>query len=138
MVYDHPPGSAFPVGTTLVTASATDAAGNRSQCRFEVRVACGGQVPGDCNQDRVVDLSDAVCLLGFLFLGTPETLPCGDGTGAHAGNRDLLDWNNDKNADLSDAVGLLAYLFQGGARHALGETCRTLGGGCPQVCNPAP
>ena len=30
----------------------------------------------DCNDDKVVDLSDAICLLGWLFLGTPEPKRC--------------------------------------------------------------
>jgi hypothetical protein len=33
------PGSAFPVGTTLVTCSATDAAGNTASTSFNVSVA---------------------------------------------------------------------------------------------------
>ncbi|QSQ22930.1 HYR domain-containing protein [Pyxidicoccus parkwayensis] len=37
--YSHPSGSRFPVGTTVVTVTATDKAGNRQQCTFEVRVA---------------------------------------------------------------------------------------------------
>jgi hypothetical protein len=40
----------------------------------------------------MVDLSDAVCLLRFLFLGNPRLLPCDDGS--PESNRELLDWNN--------------------------------------------
>jgi hypothetical protein len=35
---DHPSGSSFPVGTTTVHATATDAAGNSSTCSFTVTV----------------------------------------------------------------------------------------------------
>jgi large repetitive protein len=35
---DHASGSAFPMGVTVVTATATDAAGNSSQCTFDVTV----------------------------------------------------------------------------------------------------
>jgi hypothetical protein len=36
------------------------------------RSATGLPLPGDCNQDSGVDIPDAVCVLGSLFLGTPE------------------------------------------------------------------
>ena len=58
---------------------------------------------GDTNGDVVLDLSDAICLLGFLFTGGP---PPGC---MHTG-----DANNDDALDLSDAVTILAFLFQGG------------------------
>jgi uncharacterized repeat protein (TIGR01451 family) len=38
ITYDHASGSVFPVGTTTVTATATDAAGNHSSCSFNVTV----------------------------------------------------------------------------------------------------
>lgn len=38
LVSDHNPGEAFPLGTTTVTYTATDAAGNSSQCLFDVEV----------------------------------------------------------------------------------------------------
>ncbi|MBI3910620.1 MAG: HYR domain-containing protein [Armatimonadetes bacterium] len=38
VVCDPPSGSAFPVGTTTVTCTATDASGNTSQCSFTVTV----------------------------------------------------------------------------------------------------
>ena len=38
ITYDHASGSVFPVGTTTVTATATDAAGNHSSCSFNVSV----------------------------------------------------------------------------------------------------
>jgi uncharacterized repeat protein (TIGR03803 family) len=91
------------------------------------------QRPGDCNQDGKVDLSDAVCLLGFLFLASPASLPCGDGASADLANRELLDWNDDAALDLSDAVGTLTWLFLGGPPHALGSGCRAMSG-CPDAC----
>ena len=36
--YSQDPGTFFPVGTTLVTATATDAAGNDAECSFQVKV----------------------------------------------------------------------------------------------------
>jgi uncharacterized repeat protein (TIGR01451 family) len=38
ITYDHASGSVFPVGTTVVTATATDAAGNQSSCSFNISV----------------------------------------------------------------------------------------------------
>lgn len=38
VTYNHDSGSVFPVGTTSVTATATDAAGNHSECSFNVTV----------------------------------------------------------------------------------------------------
>lgn len=38
VTYSHASGSTFPVGTTTVTATATDAAGNHSECTFTVTV----------------------------------------------------------------------------------------------------
>ncbi len=58
---------------------------------------------GDANQIPGVDLSDAVCILGYLFVGVgpcsqPECL-------------DALDTNDDEFIDISDSVNLLSYLF---------------------------
>lgn len=54
-----------------------------------------------------MDISDAIGLLGFLFLGSPQALPCGDGTAGDPANRALADWNDAGRLDLSDAVGPL-------------------------------
>ncbi|QRN96657.1 HYR domain-containing protein [Archangium violaceum] len=40
--YSQPSGSTFPVGRTLVTVSARDAAGNTSSCEFHVQVTASG------------------------------------------------------------------------------------------------
>jgi hypothetical protein len=58
---------------------------------------------GDCNDDAIVDISDAVCILNWLFLG-----------GAAPGCLAVTDTNGDARADLSDAVYLLGHLFLGG------------------------
>jgi hypothetical protein len=58
-------------------------------------------VPCDCNGDAVVDISDPVCLLTFLFLGGPApTCP--------------MDANGDLATDITDAIYLLSFLFLGG------------------------
>ncbi len=92
------------------------------ECEAALPPGClpgGKQIPGDCNQDGEMDLSDAICILGALFLGDPPTFPCGNGQLSDAGNRALLDWQPDGEVDLSDAVSLLQFKFLGGPRHAL-------------------
>jgi hypothetical protein len=88
---------------------------------FNYEVTGGLQVPGDCNQDHTIDLSDGVCIFGFLFLGNPVDLPCGNGRPSDPGNIALVDFNGDRNIDLSDGVAVLAFLFQGGQPHPLGR-----------------
>ncbi|MBI4583301.1 MAG: PKD domain-containing protein [Planctomycetes bacterium] len=97
------------------------------------------QIPGDCNQDKNVDITDAVCILGTLFLGQPARFPCGDGTPAHAANRSLFDWQPDDAVDISDAVSLLRFLFLGGPRHPLAIPGMETAGcvfiaDCPSLC----
>ena len=57
---------------------------------------------GDSNDDGSSDLSDAIHILGHLFIGTgaPTCMKAGD-------------WNDDGTMDISDAIGLLGYLFLG-------------------------
>jgi hypothetical protein len=70
-------------------------------------VASGRQRPGDCNQDGQTDISDAICILGHLFIGSPRTVPCDGGTVQDAGNFALLNFNGSGGIDISDAVALL-------------------------------
>ena len=93
----------------------------------------GLQKAGDTNQDGQTDLSDAVSLLGHLFLGSPERLPCGTGEVSDPGNAVLLDLNGDTRVDLADGIHLLIYLFQGGPQPAGGTECRPIEG-CEQAC----
>ena len=75
-------------------------------------------LPGDCNSDGEVGLSDGVCTLNILFSGE-GSFPCGDGTVADAPNLALMDWQSDGAIDVSDVVGQLSFLFLGGAPHPL-------------------
>lgn len=63
---------------------------------------------GDPNEDGNIDLSDAVYVLLYLFLG--EVTP---------GCLESADSNNDGAIDLTDAVIVLSYLFTGGPPPAL-------------------
>jgi hypothetical protein len=96
----------------------------------------GLQVPGDCNQDGTLDLSDAVCVFGVLFTGVPAQFPCGEGLPTDAANITLIDWQPDAAVDISDGVGILQFLFGGGPPHPLAvEGAETTGCvpimGCP-------
>ena len=94
------------------------------------------QLPGDCNNDAQIDISDASCLFGHLFLGSPVELTCGDGTIFDEANLALLDWNGDESIDLSDGIGTLLWLFSGSpsaAPHVLGNDC-VLIPTCTQTC----
>ncbi len=94
------------------------------------------QVPGDCNQDGTIDISDASCIFGVLFLGAPPQFPCGDGSTEAPGNIALIDWQPDGAIDLSDGVAALQFLFAGGPAHVLAvpgsevSGCVTIAG-CP-------
>jgi hypothetical protein len=63
----------------------------------------GGFVRGNSNGDAMVDISDAVYHLNYLFLGGPEP-PCFDAS----------DLDDNGALQITDAIYLLAFLFQGG------------------------
>jgi hypothetical protein len=58
---------------------------------------------GDSNLDDRSDMSDAVTVLGYLFLGAPSELGC----------EQAADMNDDGRLDISDAGALLGHLFLG-------------------------
>jgi hypothetical protein len=92
----------------------------------------GGQLAGDCNQDGEFDLSDVICVLGHLFQGNPEELPCS----TTVANLALMDCNGDGAIDLSDAVYKLGFLFSGGPPPERGTGCTVITNcptnpGCP-------
>jgi len=99
--------------------------------------AGGAQLPSDCNQDGNLDLSDGVCLLNYLFLGTLARLPCDSGAATDPANVTLLDANGDGGIDLSDATRVFSYLFLGGPPPVRGTACTSIVG-CPTgpACTP--
>ena len=136
-----PSGSVFPPGLTTVTCTATDASGNAAACTLDVVVQCAGGglvMPGDCNSDGSVDISDGVCLIAVLFLnnGGSLMLPCGDRAATHPANVALMDWNSDQSLDLSDVIALLNWKFLGGFPHILGVACTVIPD-CPTACEPS-
>ena len=60
-------------------------------------------VPGDANNDSLVDIGDAVFVLNYLFKSGPQ--PCVS---------EAADANGDGLIDIGDAVYMLNYLFKGG------------------------
>ena len=109
----------------------SDADGHGNPCDdFEF----GRQLPGNCNQDARLDISDPICLLTHLFLGG-RPLPCGDGTPNHPANIRLMDHQPDGRVDISDAVAILTNLFRGGPAHRLGLDCVAMTiPGCQESC----
>jgi hypothetical protein len=98
-----------------------------------VKLGAPTAIPSDCNLDGVLDISDGICLLGHLFVGGPENLPCGEGTLGDLSNVALLDSTGDSNVDISDAVRLFGFLFLGSQPPVLGTACRAIPG-CPNAC----
>ena len=141
---DPMPGDLFPVGMTTVTCIATDAAGNSAQCEFTVTVnpTGGAQIPGDCDQDGMVesDIGDLVCLLTSLYVDRTMLLPCGDGSATDPANVMLLDSNGDGVLDVADAMYLAGYQFgicNAGAPcppHVLGTDCVRIQGCEADAC----
>jgi hypothetical protein len=90
------------------------------------------QRPGDGTQDGLLDLSDAIYLINYLFLGIVVNLPCGpDHSIANPSNLSLLDFNGDHGLDISDVVANIQFL--GGDPHPLGVSCTQIAG-CASVC----
>ncbi len=92
----------------------------------------GLQLRGDLNQDKRVDLGDAVGLLFALFLDPEVAPPCAGPIDA-GGNLDILDGSGDGRVDVSDAVHLLVHLFLAGPPGRWGGACARIEG-CPQGC----
>jgi hypothetical protein len=98
---------------------------------YSLSVSCGGgpggrSKPGDCNKDGVFNISDGLCVLGFLFSGVPATLPCGDGGLAHAANISMLDFDGGGSINITDGVAMFLFLFSTGDPHPLGQECQPI------------
>jgi polyhydroxybutyrate depolymerase len=60
-------------------------------------------IRGDTDYSHTIELTDAVRIFGFLFLGEPETIGC----------EDSADSNDDGVVDISDGINILVFLFVG-------------------------
>jgi hypothetical protein len=124
-----------PDACDVASGAATDANGNGVPDACE-RAGC--RIPGDCTEDDLLGVSDAVCVFRALFLTSSPRLPCGDGSSSDAANRALLDWQGDGRIDISDGIGILRFLFLGGEPHVLAvpgaemSECVTILG-CPRL-----
>jgi hypothetical protein len=104
---------------------------------LEVSEPGGLQVPGDCNQDGELDISDGICTFGVLFSGIPPRFPCGNGLPDDPGSVALMDFNGSGGViDISDGISLLVFLFNNGRPHPLAVPGQELTGcvrilGCP-------
>lgn len=77
----------------------------------------------DCNGDGGMDLADAICHLGSMFLGTEAPLCPG-----------AMDFNGDGETNVADPVALFSYLFLGGGPPAAGLGCASYAG-CEPSCS---
>jgi hypothetical protein len=112
---------------------ATSSAGTATGTRCPTSAETNPQLPGDCNQDGFVDMSDIICVVNSLFNETERqpgrTFPCE----TTDGNVILLDWNGDEGVDISDVVSAAIWVFVDGQAHAQGSSCRVLTG-CLAAC----
>jgi hypothetical protein len=99
----HISGTPDSSGTVEVTAKVTDAVGDYAEKVFSFNVAAA-YLCGDADGNEIVNISDAVALISFIFGGAsaPDPLEAGD-----------ADCNQIVN--ISDAVYLIGYIFGGGA-----------------------
>jgi hypothetical protein len=103
--------------------------------RAACRTGCVNQLPGDCNQDSRLDLSDGLCVLNYLFSDRVARLPCGSGHHSHASNVALLNWRGTGSSavlEMGDAISIFRWLFMGGPPHPLGLDCVWIES-CPTV-----
>jgi hypothetical protein len=87
-----------------VTSNDPDPADNPIVIPAEMYVSFGPQyICGDANSDELVNVSDAVYILSYIFSGGPPPEP-----------QEAGDPNCDQAVNISDAVYLISYIFSGG------------------------
>ncbi|MCG8403966.1 MAG: HYR domain-containing protein [Phycisphaerales bacterium] len=72
-ISSHDPGDTFPVGSTIVTYTATDDAGNARECSFDVHVFDEEDPTITCPADVTVSTDPGECSASGLDLGAPDT-----------------------------------------------------------------
>jgi len=93
----------------------------------------GRQLPGDSNQDGLVDVSDAVHLVRRLFLDGGLPFPCDAESLDDGGNLVVLDANASASVDIGDVVFVLEFLFREGPAPGGVDRCIRVVG-CPSAC----
>ncbi len=76
----------------------------REECSLDLRGISLPFTRGNGNGDDKVNLSDAISLLGYLFLGQTDAVDCPDGA----------DFDDSGILELTDSIALLDFLFRGG------------------------
>lgn len=89
------------MGVHTITLLVRDPADNTATDDVKIEILATF-IRGDSNINGKVDISDAINILNWLFLGT-GIMPC----------EDAGDANDSGNIDLSDAVYILGHLFAG-------------------------
>jgi len=91
------------VGVWLFEVANEDPYSETATCQMEINITAQSANCGDANSDGTVDVSDAVHLINYIFVGgfAPEPLERGNV------NCDLV-------VDVSDAVWIINYVFVGG------------------------
>jgi hypothetical protein len=107
-------------GNCILIGSYTDDAGGEDAGRAFVYCLGAGEVPqcyvcGDANGDQTVNVSDAVAIINYVFVGGDPPDPIESG-----------DCNCDDVCNVSDAVWIINYVFVGG-----NEPCDTNGDSVP-------
>jgi len=74
-----------------------------SELPLSIRIVCKSYICGDANHDGSADISDAVWIINYVFLGGPPPDPMAAG-----------DVNCDCSVDLSDAIWIINYVLIGG------------------------
>jgi aminopeptidase N len=90
-------------GSFTFTVSATGTSGGSDSKQMTMLIAPIMYVPGDANNDGVVNISDGVYLISHIFEGGPAPVIMVAG-----------DANGDCVINISDAVYIISYIFSGG------------------------
>ncbi|WP_242132744.1 HYR domain-containing protein, partial [Aestuariivivens marinum] len=69
----HSPGDTFPLGTTTVTYTATDAGGNTSSCSFDITITDDDNPAIICPPDVLVNVDAGLCTASGVDLGSTPT-----------------------------------------------------------------
>jgi hypothetical protein len=93
--------TASDAGTWIASFSATDVCGKADTAR--VRILVGMTSCGDCTNDSLMDVSDVVYLINYLFKGGTAPDPVCRG-----------DVNCSGDVDIGDVILLINYLYKGG------------------------
>jgi hypothetical protein len=127
MIAALPPGCRRWIDQETTSGAHTYALRGRISVSKSTRASCALEVVppstetfrrGDVDSNRVIEITDAIVLLSFLFLG-----------GAEPGCLDASDADDNGRLEITDAINVLAYLYTGG---------RPTPPPGPETCGPDP